>query len=66
MIDTVSETVIESIPVPNFPYDVSILPDGKTGYVSEKYGAATAVINLENNTVIATVPNGTIPFGSAT
>jgi YVTN family beta-propeller protein len=64
-VDTASNTVVQTIPVSNGPLAVSITPDGRTAFVSEYYGAATAVINLASNTVVASVPVGATPYGSA-
>ena len=65
MINTASFAVTQTIPVSNGPLAISITPDGMTAYVSEYYGATTALINLASNTVVATVPVGATPYGPA-
>jgi len=57
VIDTVTNTVVATIPVGDGPFGVAITPDGMRAYVAN-LGSTVSVINTVTNTVIATVPVG--------
>jgi YVTN family beta-propeller protein len=49
------------------PYGVAVSPDGSKVYVANGFNqtSTVAVISTANNTVIATIPVGTVPYGVA-
>ena len=69
MIDTETNTVVATVPVPRLPQGVAITPDGTRVYVASTdniFGSGTvSVINTVTNTVVATVPVGRNPRGVA-
>ena len=64
VIDTVTNTVVATVPVGNGPFGLAITPDGMRAYVANADGTVS-VIDTVTNTVIATVPVGGDPFGVA-
>jgi len=64
VIDTVTNTVVATIPVGDGPFGVAITPDGTRAYVAN-LGGTVSVIDTVTNTVIATVPVGGSPRGVA-
>lgn len=60
VIDTVTNTVVATIPVGSHPFGVAITPDGTRAYVAN-FGGTVSVIDTVTNTVIATVPVGGTP-----
>ncbi len=70
VIDTVTNTVIDTIPVGIFPYGVTVTHDGKKVYVTNRKGKivgfvnrnTVSVIDTSTNTVTTTVPVGNNPF----
>src|ERR1700741_1853056 len=61
VINTVTDTVISTIPVGSGPYGVAISPDGSTVYVTNAVGNSVSVINTTSNIVIATIAVGSTP-----
>lgn len=69
VIDTATNTVIATIPVGIFPYGVTVTPDGKKVYVTNRKGKivgfinrnTVSVIDTSTNIVITTVPVGLSP-----
>jgi len=60
VIDTVTNTVVATIPdIPN-PYGIAVTPNGAFIYVTH-VGGTVSVIDATTNTVIATVPVGLFP-----
>ena len=49
----------------NEPYGVAITPDGTHVYVAIVGSNTVSVIARPGNTVVATIPVGTFPFGVA-
>jgi len=64
VIDTVTNTLIATIPVGVAPFELTITPDGTRAYVTNRVGSVS-VIDTATNTVIATVLVGSAPHGVA-
>ncbi|MEC5189280.1 beta-propeller fold lactonase family protein [Geobacillus thermodenitrificans] len=56
VIDTSTNTVIETISVGNMPDRIAITPDGTRAYVGNVLSNTISVIDTSTNTVIATIP----------
>jgi YVTN family beta-propeller protein len=65
VIDTSSNTVVDTIPVGNGPYGVAVSASGTRVYVTNKFDNTVSVIDTATNTVIATVPVGGPSFAQA-
>jgi len=65
VLDTSTNLIVKTIPVPAAPWAVAMTPDQKHVYVTEYNGAAVAVIDTATNTVTTTVPVGNIPYSLA-
>ena len=65
VINTVTNNVVASIPVGDYPQGVSASPDGSKVYVSNYRDNDLSVISTYTNTVIATITVGPDPFGLA-
>jgi len=65
VIDTATNTVIDTIPVGNGPWGVAVHPTGTHAYVTNFWEGTVSVIDTTINTVIATVPVGANPYGVA-
>jgi len=65
VIDTATNTVVETIPVGAFPFGVAITPDGTRAYVTGLDSSIVSVIDTGTNTVVATIPVGLAPAGVA-
>jgi YVTN family beta-propeller protein len=67
VIDTMTNTVIATIPVGTFPWGVAVSPDNSKVYVSNLQSTAipgtVSVIDTATNTVTATIPMGVYPEG---
>jgi YVTN family beta-propeller protein len=63
VIDTVTNTVIATIPIGNSPDGVAVTSDGSRAYVTNT--GQVSAIDTATNTVIATVFVGDGPFGVA-
>lgn len=63
VINTVTNTVIATIPVGTSPRGVGISSDGSRVYVANRDSQNVSVINTATNTVIATIPVGNAPQG---
>jgi YVTN family beta-propeller protein len=57
VIDTVTNTVVATIPVGDTPYGVGITPDFGRVYVANYGSNSLSVIDTKTNTVSATIPN---------
>ena len=55
VIDTSTNTIVNSITVGGSPFDVALTPDGSRAYVSNFFNDSASVIDLATNTVVATV-----------
>lgn len=66
VIDTITNTVVATIPTGSQPTSVQITPDGTKAYVVNRLSNNITVIDRATNTVIATIPVGSSPFGLAT
>ncbi len=70
VIDTCTNTVVDTISVGDFPAGIAITPDGDFAYVANS-GLATSpsgsisVIDTSTNTVVTTIPVGPDPIGIA-
>jgi YVTN family beta-propeller protein len=62
VIDTVSNTVIATIPVSGGTSGVAVSPDGSKVYVANSGTNSVSVIATASNTVIATIPVGNEPM----
>jgi len=65
VIDTVSNTVVATIPVGGFPDGVATTPDGTHAYVTNAFDSTVSVIDTASNTVVATIPVRQEPNGVA-
>ena len=62
VIDTSSNTVVATVPVPFFPEGVAVHPSGTRVYVGDSFGSDVSVIDTATNTVTATFPCGSSNF----
>src|ERR1035438_8024956 len=65
VIYVVSNIVVATIPVGNYPYGVSVSSDGTKVYVANFLSNSVSVITTATNTVSATIPVGSAPNGIA-
>jgi YVTN family beta-propeller protein len=65
VIDTATNTVVDTVGVGGIPWGVAITPDGARAYVANTGSNNVSVINTATNTVSATVPVGNFPIGVA-
>lgn len=65
MIDTASNTVINSIPVGDHPGGMAITPNGATVYVTNNGDDTVSAIDTASATVSATIPVGSVPLNIA-
>ena len=65
VIDTATNTVVDTITVGAGPLGVSISPDGDFVYISNFLDETLSVIKTETNQVVATVNIGNMPRGIA-
>jgi YVTN family beta-propeller protein len=65
VIDTVTNTVVATVPVGTGPFGVAVNRAGTRVYVTNRESNTLSVIDTETNMVRATVPVGTGPFGVA-
>ncbi|MEX0999561.1 MAG: IPTL-CTERM sorting domain-containing protein [Thermodesulfobacteriota bacterium] len=65
VIDTSTNTVINTIPVGMRPTGVAVTPDGMFVYVNNSNDGTVSVIRTSTNTVVDTVPVGMAPEGVA-
>jgi YVTN family beta-propeller protein len=56
VIDTVSNTIVNTILVGSIPSGVAVTPDGRHVYVTNQGSNSVSVIETASNTVVATVP----------
>ena len=61
VIDTLSNVVLATIPVGDFPNGIAVNSAGTRVYVANSSSNTVSVIDTGNNTVIATVPVGSFP-----
>ncbi|WP_041312848.1 Ig-like domain-containing protein [Mycobacterium sp. JS623] len=65
VINTVTNTVIATVPAGTTPFGVAVNPAGTRAYVTNLNSANITVINTANNSVLATIPVGNGPAGVA-
>ena len=65
VIDTVTASVIATVPVGSGPTVVAVTPNGRFAYVMNQLSNNVSVISAASNTVVATIPLGTFPSGIA-
>ena len=65
VINTVTNTVVDTIIVGSNPVDVAITPDGAFAYVPNSGSGTVSVIDIATNTVVATVGVGSATRGVA-
>jgi YVTN family beta-propeller protein len=63
IIDTVTRTVIDEIPVGGQPNDVCFTPCGRRAFVSNRLDDTVSVLDVASRKVIATLPVGDEPHG---
>lgn len=56
VIDSTSNTVVNTISVGISPIDIAITPDGTRAYLTDRTTGTVSVIDTMSNTVVATVP----------
>src|ERR1017187_4935941 len=61
VINVATNTVTATITVGNYPYGVSVSPDGTRVYVTNAMDGTVSVINTATNGVLATIPVGYWP-----
>jgi len=61
--DTVTRTVVGTVPVPGHPLDVAFHPDGSRAYTANFYGGSVTVIDTATRTVLQTLAVGSYPSG---
>ncbi|KFL37059.1 hypothetical protein N788_11665 [Arenimonas donghaensis DSM 18148 = HO3-R19] len=64
VIDSVTQTVVTTIPVGSGAWGVAASPDGTRVYVPNPGSNNVSVIDTSTNTVTATVPVGASPYGA--
>ena len=65
VINTVSNSIVATVPVGHRPFGISVNPDGSRVYVANNDDNTISVINTTNNAVIATISVGRSPRGIA-
>ncbi|WP_284234960.1 YVTN family beta-propeller repeat protein [Mycobacterium antarcticum] len=65
VIDTVTNTVVDTITVGDLPLTVVVSPNGATAYVNNGQDTSVSVIDTVTNTVIDTINVGPVPNGVA-
>jgi gliding motility-associated-like protein len=63
VVNTITNSIIATIPVGTNPVGVSVSADGSRVYITNSLSNTVSVINTATNAVIATVPAGINPFG---
>ncbi|HWZ13646.1 MAG TPA: beta-propeller fold lactonase family protein [Mucilaginibacter sp.] len=63
VVNTLTSSVIATIPVGKNPVGVSVSGDGSRVYITNSLSNTVSVINTATNVVIATLPVGINPFG---
>jgi YVTN family beta-propeller protein len=61
--DTATRTVLGTVPVPGFPLDVALHPDGSRAYTANFQGGSVSVIDTATRTVLQTLAVGSYPSG---
>ena len=65
VIDTASDRVIGTIPVPPGPHGLVVTPDGQKVYVSSDGASTVSVIDTASDRVVASIEVGATPHGLA-
>jgi YVTN family beta-propeller protein len=65
VIDTASQRVVRTIPVPKGPHGLVVTPDGRKGYVSSDGASVVSVIDTASDSVVSTIDVGPNPHGLA-
>ena len=61
VLDTATDTIVNTISVGNDPWGVAVSPDGSRVYVANRLGDSVSVIDTTTDTVVATVSVGNDP-----
>ena len=61
--DTVTRTVLGTVPVPGHPLDLAFAADGSRAYTANFYGGSVSVIDTATRTVLQTFAVGSYPSG---
>ena len=64
VIDTLTNTIVTTIPVGGGPFGVAVNAARTRAYVGNQFDDSVSVIDTATNTVIATVPVGFFPSAS--
>jgi len=65
VVDTATNRVVGTIPVPKGPHGLVVTPDGRKLYVSSDGDSSVSVIDTASDRVVATVDVGANPHGLA-
>jgi len=65
VINTTTNTVVQTIPTSDGPYGIAVSPDETRVYITFQNTNIVSVINTTTNAVVATIPVGTNPIGVA-
>jgi YVTN family beta-propeller protein len=65
VIDTATNTVVDTVAVELSPVGVAVHPDGTTVYVANQFSGTVSVIDTATNTVVDTVTVEGFPYGVA-
>jgi len=65
VIDTATQTVINTVPVGSYPRGVAVAPDGQYAYVTNANDNSVSVVDTGTETVVKTIPAGSYPEGVA-
>ena len=65
VLDTATNRLVKTIPIPTGPHGLAVTPDGRTVYASSDGDSKVSVIDTATDTVTATIEVGTSPHGLA-
>jgi YVTN family beta-propeller protein len=65
VLDTASNKVMKTIPIPTGPHGLVVTPDGRWVYASSDGDSVVSVIDTSSDTVTATIDVGSTPHGLA-
>jgi YVTN family beta-propeller protein len=65
VLDTATNTVMKTIPIPAGPHGLVVTPDGRWVYASSDGDSVVSVIDTSSDKVTATIDVGTMPHGLA-
>ena len=65
VVDTATNRIVSTVPVPKGPHGLVVTPDGRKVYVSSDGDSSVSVIDTASDRVVATVDVGASPHGLA-